>query len=186
MPPTRPPRFPGPTVFPPVQKDEPESRGQVVFRRVILSVGVAVVLGLIPLLIWGTMGSKPKAPAPTAPGPVGGYFHSLAEARKKGASVAAGVELQQIFTVMRVYAEDHNDALPDTLEDLESYPGEFDQLLLNPKTGQKDRFVYTKPAATWSQIKDPAGTALVQEVAITPPNRFQATLYADGRVLLGK
>ena len=172
-----------------MDKKSPQQEGaSAIWRRVAMIACVAALLALVPLLIWASLpsGSSTSAAPAAAPTGGGGYFDAMIESRKKARSTVAGMELTQIFAAFRMYAVEHNEALPDKLEDLAAYLDGFDQLTLNPRTGKNDRFIYTKPAATWNQVTNPSTTPLVNEAATDQPNRFLATLYADGHVELGK
>ena len=135
----------------------------------------------------GRIDSPPVAGTATAqPRKKKGYFGLLADAKKRGVSAKAGIEMTQIDLAFKMYAEEHQDALPDTLDALRPYLGSFDQFITDPRTGRKDRFIYVKPAEKLGDIPNPDGTPIIHEARDGKPDPRGATLYVSGRVVMGR
>jgi hypothetical protein len=154
---------------------------ELTWRTIVLVGVLAVALALAVGLWYAVMPTRSAGPAAGSPEKPTGYFGALIEARHRGSSAVAGVEMQQIGTALGMYRLDHNDALPDQLEDLRPYLSGFDQLITDSRTGRPDRFVYVKPQT----VVDPAHTPILYEAKESKRDPAGAVLYADGSVRLG-
>ena len=88
------------------------------------------------------------------------------------------------LTIFR-YAEEHDGALPNNLQaDLAKYIGDEAAVraaLTNPRYPDRfPGFVYVKPAAKLSEVRDPATTIILYEAYDVWPASGLTAVYADG------
>lgn len=99
--------------------------------------------------------------------------------------------MKELLILMQIYANEHSNAYPNSLEDLrEIYVSDdrqrkddFNTELTNPITSQMPGYVYVKPTLVDGRVQDPYHTAILWEIANGRPDPNGAIGYADYNVI---
>ncbi len=131
-----------------------------------------------------SIGQAKLRPILDALGPV------LRKQQEEAREFQAASQSRQIGMALIMYASDHEDQWPDSLDALvekgRMTREELDALLTHPITGEKNAFRYVKPNKPMSQIENPATTAILYELKNGQINPDGWVLYADGHVMKGQ
>ncbi|MEO1235420.1 MAG: hypothetical protein AAFX76_01385 [Planctomycetota bacterium] len=140
--------------------------------------------------------SRMKQPAPPAPNPVasqrpGGpapasktsssplaYFDVLRDARSQAKGLVSANNMRQIGIALMAYTDDHRGAFPETLLDLRPYLPQLEQVLTNPRTGERPGFIYVPPP----RGANPSATPVLYESYQGHRDLNGAILYGDGSI----
>jgi len=114
----------------------------------------------------------------------------LKKQRDEAREYQAASQSRQIGMALIMYASNHEDQWPDSLDALvekgQMTREELDALLTHPTTGEKNAFKYVKPDKPMSELENPATTPVLYELkngAIDPEGYI---MYADGHVEKGR
>lgn len=106
-----------------------------------------------------------------------GLVLPLLKARASAKRIKAMSMNRQHLTAVITYTTDHDDKLPDKLEDLKEYIGDAD---LSHPDGTK--WIYRRPADTLAKIENPSVVVLIHEEYKTWPSAGLVVGFADGHV----
>ena len=121
-------------------------------------------------------GSSPTSQTPTN-NPLE-YFSLMAEARDKARGIVSASNLSQLGQAMYMYLDQNNQKWPDRISQLESVMPNYQQVMVNPRTGANPGFIYIKP----DPGADPRTTGVIFESLHAKPDPNGAVLYADGHI----
>ncbi len=105
------------------------------------------------------------------------YFDILLEARDRAEGLVSASNIRQIGLALLTYTQDTGD-FPESFEDLKAHVPGFEQLLINPRTGENPGFIYEKPPPG----APPSLTPVVWEAWQGQKDPTGAVLYGDGSV----
>ncbi len=114
-----------------------------------------------------------------------GVVGPLIAARKSAQGMVAANSMRQLALAVIMYTTDQGDSLPDKFDDLAPYLGDAEamqKLLTHPITGEKPGFIYAKPGAKMSDVKDPSTTVILWEAKGGKPDPDGYLGYLDGHV----
>ena len=112
---------------------------------------------------------------------------SLLRARESAKQAQSISNMRQIAIAIQMYAADHNDNLPDRLDQLFPYlgparPGVPSPVMRNPITGEWLGYLYVKPAANMREVKNSGTVPVLYEMVDGKRDPNGAIAYADGHV----
>ncbi|MCC6907719.1 MAG: hypothetical protein IT430_07250 [Phycisphaerales bacterium] len=114
----------------------------------------------------------------------------LVKQREQAKQYQAMSQSRQIGMSLHLYANDHNNQWPNSLDDLVTAKmmtrEQLDEMLTHPVTGEKNAFQYVKPDKPLDQLEEPALVAVLYELKNGQINRAGITCYADGHVEVGE
>ncbi|MEM1109793.1 MAG: hypothetical protein AAGH99_13995 [Planctomycetota bacterium] len=135
-------------------------------------------------------GSTP-APSPIASNRPGGpqpqskqsnsplaYFDVLTDARSRAKGLASANHMRQIGIALMQYTDQNRGRFPESLLELRGVMPQIEQLMTNPRTGDRPGFIYEPPAPG----SDPSRTPVLYESLNGQKDPNGAVLYGDGSV----
>ncbi len=106
------------------------------------------------------------------------YFTMIADARQQAKGIVSANNLRQIGLGLQIYLDQNGQVWPEQLDQIKTVMGGFDQVMVNPRTGEKVGFIYVRPEPG----ADPATTGVLYEAFQGQPDPNGAVLYADGHI----
>ncbi len=106
------------------------------------------------------------------------YFKVLADARQQARGIVSASNMRQLGLGLQVYLDQNGQVWPDSLEQLESVMSGYEQVMVNPRTGEDPGFIYVRPESG----ADPTTTAVLYESFQGKPDPNGAILYANGQI----
>lgn len=114
---------------------------------------------------------------------------SATNARQHATASDAAEHMRALCAAFTRYVQAHNGMLPENLQQLRQFVEKdqsFDELLKNPRTGSNPGFIYVRPAARISAVKDAVHTPILFEAKNGMKDAGGAVGYATGQVEEGK
>lgn len=136
---------------------------------------------------------QPSAPAPSpiASGRPGGpqaqsknsnspltYFDVLRDAKSQAQGIVSANHMRQIGIGLQLYLDQNNGRFPETLLDLRTAMPQLEQLMENPRTGDRPGFIYEKPPPGVA----PSRVPVLFESLGGQKDPDGAVLYGDGQI----
>lgn len=149
---------------------------------------MAKILGSISCVQAGSKVTVSIGPAKLRPildaaGPI------LRRQQEQAREMQAASRSRQIGMALIMYAQEHDNQWPDSLDTLvtsgQMTREQLDSLLTDPATGEKSAFRYVKPDKPWNRMDNPADVAVLYELKNGQINPEGFILYADGHVARG-
>ncbi len=113
----------------------------------------------------------------------------LEKQREQAKKYQAMSQQRQIGMSLVLYAQDHDNQWPASLDDLveggQVTREQLDELLVHPITGEKIAFKYVKPDRRFDELEDPSSVVVLYELKDGQINKDGCTCYADGHVEMG-
>lgn len=114
----------------------------------------------------------------------------LEKQREQAKKYQAMNQQRQIGMSLIMYATDHDNQWPASLDDLvaggQVTREQLDELLTHPITGEKIAFKYVKPDRRFDELEDPGSVVVLYELKNGQINREGCICYADGHVEMGE
>ncbi len=110
---------------------------------------------------------------------------SAANARQRATASDSAEHMRALCAAFTRYVAAHNGMLPENIQQLRPFVEKdqsFDDLLKNPRTGGNPGFIYAKPAARISAVKDPVHTPILFESKNGIKDPGGSVGYATGQV----
>ncbi|MEM8739429.1 MAG: hypothetical protein AAGG38_13280 [Planctomycetota bacterium] len=108
------------------------------------------------------------------------YFDVLRDARSRAQGIVSASNMRQIGIALMQYRDDHRGAFPENLLQLRPYLDGFDQIMTNPRTGDRPGFIYQPPSHAAGA--SPANTPILYESYQGQRDLNGAVLYGDGSI----
>jgi len=86
----------------------------------------------------------PQAPSKNSNSPLA-YFDVLRDAKSQAQGIVSANHMRQIGIGLQAYLDQSNGRFPENLLELRSVLPQLDQLMTNPRTGDRPGFIYEKP-----------------------------------------
>ncbi len=106
------------------------------------------------------------------------YFKVMGDARQQARGIVSASNLRQLGLGLQIYLDQHGQVWPDSLEQLEGVMSGYEQVMVNPRTGEEVGFIYVRP----ERGAEPSTTAVLFESLHGKPDPNGAILYADGHI----
>lgn len=109
--------------------------------------------------------------------------------REQAKQAQAMSQSRQLGIALVMYADDHDNQWPATLDELvdkgQMTREDLDNLLINPMTDEKIGFKYVRPDKPIDQLENPSMVAVIYEIRNGSIVKDGVTCYADGHVEVG-
>lgn len=119
----------------------------------------------------------PQAASKNANSPLA-YFDVLRDAKSQAQGVVSANNMRQIGLGLQMYMDANRGAFPESLMQLRGFMPQLDQLMVNPRTGDRPGFIYEKPAPG----APPGSTPVLYESLGGQKDPEGAILYGDGSI----
>lgn len=106
------------------------------------------------------------------------YFDVLRDAKSQAQGIVSANNMRQIGFGLQMYMDANRGAFPDNLLELRSVLPQLDQLMVNPRTGDRPGFIYEKPPPG----SPPTNTPVLYESLGGQKDPAGAILYGDGSI----
>ncbi|MEM9914966.1 MAG: hypothetical protein AAF911_08395 [Planctomycetota bacterium] len=106
------------------------------------------------------------------------YFDVLRDARSQAKGIVSANQMRQIGFGLQMYLDQNNGRFPDSLLDLRSVLPQLEQLMENPRTGDRPGFIYEKPAPGVA----PSQAPVLFESLNGQKDPDGAVMYGDGSI----
>lgn len=106
------------------------------------------------------------------------YFDVLRDAKSQAQGIVSANHMRQIGMGLQMYVDQNNGRFPESLLELRSVMPQLDQLMENPRTGDRPGFIYEKPAPGIA----PSRTPVLFESLGGQKDPDGAVLYGDGSI----
>ncbi|MEM9418830.1 MAG: hypothetical protein AAGA25_07260 [Planctomycetota bacterium] len=106
------------------------------------------------------------------------YFDVLRDAKSQAQVLVSANNMRQIGIALQTYVDQNNGRFPDNLLELRSVFPQLDQVMENPRTGDRPGFIYEKPPPGSA----PGRTPVLYESLNGQKDPDGAVLYGDGSI----
>ncbi|MBB6428908.1 hypothetical protein [Algisphaera agarilytica] len=106
------------------------------------------------------------------------YFDVLRDAKSQANGLVSANNMRQIGIALQTYMDQNNGRFPDTLLQLREVFPQLDQVMENPRTGDRPGFIYEKPPPGSA----PSRTPVLYESLNGQKDPDGAVLYGDGSI----